>query len=109
MWSDFSAWLLFFGLVKGRPGAIAGLVDFLSNRSMRALAPPWFMHNIGNGVVSSWRCSTLSVPPRCLDLFVSRRTDPSALNGPCLLHGMDGGSMVFFVTVGVMIDGIRCV
>jgi uncharacterized membrane protein len=50
MWADFSAWLLFAGLVMGVLAAIAGLVDFLSNRVVRALAPAWF-HMTGNVVV----------------------------------------------------------
>jgi len=50
MWADFSAWLLFAGLVMGVLAAIAGLIDFLSNRLVRALAPAWF-HMIGNVVV----------------------------------------------------------
>jgi len=39
MWADFSAWLLLAGLVVGVLAAIAGLIDFLSNRLVRALAP----------------------------------------------------------------------
>ena len=31
MWADFSAWLLFAGLVMGVLAALAGLIDFLSN------------------------------------------------------------------------------
>ena len=50
MWADFSAWLLFAGLVMGVLAAIAGLIDFLSNRLVRALTPAWF-HMIGNVVV----------------------------------------------------------
>jgi uncharacterized membrane protein len=50
MWADFSAWLLFAGLVMGVLAAIAGLIDFLSNRLIRALAPAWF-HMAGNAVV----------------------------------------------------------
>jgi uncharacterized membrane protein len=50
MWADFSAWLLFFGLIMGSVAAIAGLVDFLGNRRIRALGPAWF-HMIGNAVV----------------------------------------------------------
>jgi uncharacterized membrane protein len=50
MWADFSAWLLFAGLVMGVLAAIAGLIDFLSNRLVRALAPAWF-HMVGNAIV----------------------------------------------------------
>src|SRR5450755_2663884 len=50
MWADFSAWLLFFGLIMGSVATIVGLVDLLGNRRIRALAPAWF-HMIGNMVV----------------------------------------------------------
>src|SRR5436190_23434508 len=43
MWADFSAWLLFAGLVMGVLAAIAGLTDFLGNRLIRRLAPAWFL------------------------------------------------------------------
>jgi uncharacterized membrane protein len=103
MWADFSAWLLFFGLVMGGLAAIAGLVDFLSNRSIRALAPAWF-HMIGNVVVlvlalfNSFvhsRDAWTSVVPSGLIL--------SALTVIVLLFtGWMGGSMVFRHHVGVM-------
>ena len=47
MWADFSAWLLVVGLIIGVLAAIAGLVDFLSNPAIRALAPAW-LHLAGN-------------------------------------------------------------
>jgi uncharacterized membrane protein len=50
MWADFSAWLLVVGVIMGVLAAIAGLVDFLSNRLIRAQAPAW-PHLIGNLVV----------------------------------------------------------
>ena len=50
MWADFSAWLLFFGLIMGSVAAIVGLVDFFGNRRIRTLGAAWF-HMIGNLVV----------------------------------------------------------
>ncbi|WGS17950.1 MULTISPECIES: DUF2231 domain-containing protein [unclassified Bradyrhizobium] len=50
MWADFSAWLLFAGLVLGVLAAIAGLIDFLGSRRIRELAPAW-LHMVGNAVV----------------------------------------------------------
>jgi uncharacterized membrane protein len=41
--------VLFARLVMGLLAAIAGLIDFLSNRLVRALAPAWF-HMAGNVV-----------------------------------------------------------
>jgi uncharacterized membrane protein len=50
MWADISAWLLVIGMVMGVLAAIVGLIDFLSNRSIRARPPAW-PHMIGNSVV----------------------------------------------------------
>jgi uncharacterized membrane protein len=47
MWADFSAWLLIVGVIFGALAAIAGLVDFLSNRLIHAQTPAW-PHLIGN-------------------------------------------------------------
>jgi len=50
MWADFSAWLVTVGVIIGILAAIAGLIDFLSNRLIRAQPPAW-PHVIGNLVV----------------------------------------------------------
>jgi uncharacterized membrane protein len=50
MWADFSSWLLAVGFIGGVLAAIAGLIDFLSNRLIREQAPAW-PHLIGNFVV----------------------------------------------------------
>ncbi|MEY9128098.1 putative membrane protein [Bradyrhizobium yuanmingense] len=50
MWANCSAWLLLAGIVFGVLAAIAGLIDFLGNRLVRAQAPAW-PHLIGNAVV----------------------------------------------------------
>ena len=50
MWADFSAWLVTVGVIVGFIAAIFGLVDFLSNRFIRAQRPAW-PHAIGNIVV----------------------------------------------------------
>ncbi|NTH49334.1 DUF2231 domain-containing protein [Agrobacterium rhizogenes] len=50
MWANFSAWLLAAGLLLGVLAAIAGLIDFLSNRLVRAQWPAW-PHVIGNALV----------------------------------------------------------
>jgi uncharacterized membrane protein len=47
MWANFSAWLISAGVVLGLLAAIAGLVDFLSNRLVRQQGPAW-PHAIGN-------------------------------------------------------------
>jgi uncharacterized membrane protein len=50
MWADVSAWLLAVGTIMGALAAIAGLIDFLSNRLIRARPPAW-PHMVGNLVV----------------------------------------------------------
>lgn len=40
MWSNFSDWLLFFGLIFGALSVIAGLID-LARPATRALRPGW--------------------------------------------------------------------
>lgn len=50
MWADFSAWLLLAGLLMGILAAIAGLIDFLSNRLIRDKSHAW-LHLIGNAIV----------------------------------------------------------
>lgn len=50
MWADFSAWLVTVGTVVAWLAAIAGLIDFLGNRAVRAQPPAW-PHVIGNAVV----------------------------------------------------------
>ena len=50
MWADFSAWLITVGVILGYVAAIAGLIDFLGNRLIRAQAPAW-PYVIGNLVV----------------------------------------------------------
>jgi uncharacterized membrane protein len=47
MWLDFSNWLVTTGVILGILAAIAGAVDFFSNRMIRAQAPAW-PHVIGN-------------------------------------------------------------
>ena len=49
MWANFSAWLLVVGVIFGVLAAIAGLIDFLGNRLVRAQVPAW-SHLLGNAV-----------------------------------------------------------
>jgi uncharacterized membrane protein len=50
MWADFSAWLLVVGVIIGVLAAIAGLIDFIGGRRIRALGVAW-LHLIGNLIV----------------------------------------------------------
>jgi uncharacterized membrane protein len=47
IWADFSAWLVTVGVLVGVLAAIAGLIDFASNRRIRAQRPAW-PHVLGN-------------------------------------------------------------
>ncbi len=49
MWETFSVWLLTAGLVVAAFAVLAGLVDFLFSRRIRALRPAW-LHGLGNAV-----------------------------------------------------------
>jgi uncharacterized membrane protein len=50
MWAEFSAWLLFAGIVFGVLAAFFGMIDFFARREVRAQRPAW-PHAIGNVVV----------------------------------------------------------
>lgn len=47
IWQNFSAWLLFVGLVTGVLAATAGLIDLLAHRQLRAY-PKAILHGAGN-------------------------------------------------------------
>jgi uncharacterized membrane protein len=47
LWETFSVWLLTAGLVMAGFAVLAGLIDFASNRRIRALRPAW-PHVLGN-------------------------------------------------------------
>jgi uncharacterized membrane protein len=50
LWLEFSTWLVSAGVVLGVLAAIAGVIDFASNRLIRMQSPAW-PHVIGNTVV----------------------------------------------------------
>lgn len=50
MWADFSAWLLFAGLLMGGLAALAELIDLLRNPLLRHVSAAW-LHMIGTIVV----------------------------------------------------------
>ncbi len=49
MWGDFSDWLLTVGLIVSILVVIAGLIDFLGDRRIRALPQAW-IHGAGNAL-----------------------------------------------------------
>jgi uncharacterized membrane protein len=102
MWANFSAWLLAVGVIMGILAAIAGLIDFLGDRFVRAQAPAW-PHLIGNAfvlvlaVINTFvhtRDAWTSVVP--LGLILS-----AAVVILLLITGWLGGSMVYRHGVGV--------
>jgi uncharacterized membrane protein len=48
-WETFSVWLLSAGMVMAGFAVIAGLIDFIGNKHIRALRPAW-LHVLGNVV-----------------------------------------------------------
>jgi len=105
MWLHFSEWLLFAGLVVGVVAAVAGAVDLLASREIRAQWPAW-PHAIGNVIVlilafannlvhtsDGW---TAVVP---YGLILSAATVLLLL-----FTGWLGGSMVYRHAVGVRSD-----
>jgi uncharacterized membrane protein len=50
MWANFSAWFLVVGFIIGVLAALAGLIDFLGGRGIRALGTAW-LHLLGNLIV----------------------------------------------------------
>ena len=49
MWGDFSDWLLTVGLIVSILVVIAGLIDFIGDRRIRALPQAW-IHGAGNAL-----------------------------------------------------------
>jgi uncharacterized membrane protein len=47
MWETFSVWLITVGIITGVLAGIAGAIDFLGKRRIRALSPGW-PHALGN-------------------------------------------------------------
>jgi uncharacterized membrane protein len=48
-WETFSVWLLSAGMVIAGFAVLAGLIDVIGNRHIRALRPAWF-HVLGNAI-----------------------------------------------------------
>ncbi|MGO4523577.1 DUF2231 domain-containing protein [Microvirga sp. 2MCAF35] len=103
MWSNFSAWLLTVGLIMGGLAALAGLVDFLSSRSIRAQAPAW-PHLLGNVLVLG--LSLLNAFVHSRDAWTSVVPTGLVLSAVVVLlicvTGWLGWSMVYRHRVGVL-------
>ncbi|MBB4039774.1 putative membrane protein [Microvirga flocculans] len=103
MWSNFSAWLLTIGLLMGGLAALAGLVDFLGSRSVRAQGPAW-PHMIGNALVLG--LSLLNALIHSRDAWTSVVPTGLILSAMVvalmLVTGWLGWSMVYRYRVGVL-------
>jgi uncharacterized membrane protein len=102
MWADFSAWLVTVGVIFAYLAAIAGLIDFFSNRLIRAQAPAW-PHVIGNLVVLV--LATLNMLVHTRDAWTSIVPWGLVLSAAVVLillfTGWLGWSMVYRHHVGV--------
>jgi uncharacterized membrane protein len=102
MWADFSAWLVTVGVITGFLAAIAGLIDFLGNRRVRAQAPAW-PHVIGNAIVLV--LATLNMLVHSRDAWTSVVPTGLILSAVVVLillfTGWMGWSMVYRHHVGV--------
>lgn len=103
IWADFSAWLITVGVIMGLLAAIAGLIDFLGNRLIRAQAPAW-PHMLGNILVLVLATFNLFVHSR--DAWTSVVPAGLILSAIVVLilpvTGWLGWSMVYRHRVGVV-------
>jgi uncharacterized membrane protein len=102
MWANFSSWLVSAGVVTGLVAAIAGLVDFVGDRSIRRTGPAW-PHVIGNVVVMMIAIVNMFIHTR--DAWTSVVPWGLALSAVTVLlllfTGWMGWSMVYRHRVGV--------
>lgn len=102
MWADFSAWLVTVGVIIGFIAAIFGLIDFASNRLIRAQPPAW-PHALGNVLVLI--LATLNMFVHSRDAWTSVVPWGLTLSAVCVLILIFtvwmGRSMVYRHRVGV--------
>jgi uncharacterized membrane protein len=102
MWADMSAWLLTAGLVVSIFVVLAGLIDFLGDRRIRALRPAW-IHVLGNAAVIALSIINAFVHSR--DAYTSVVPTGLILSSVVVLillvTGWNGWAMVYRHGVGV--------
>ncbi len=101
-WANMSVWLLTIGLLVSVLVVLAGLVDFLGDRRIRALKQVW-IHGLGNGVVLALEILNAFVHSR--DAYTSVVPSGLALSALAVLillvTGWNGWDMVYRHGVGV--------
>ena len=102
MWSNFSAWLLTFGVALGVLAAIAGFIDFLGNRMIHGQRVAW-MHIVGNGI--AWILSVINAFVHTHDAWTSVVPTGLTLSAVVvlilLITGWAGRSPAYRQSVGV--------
>lgn len=102
MWANFSAWLVTIGVIMGWLAALAGLIDFVGNRLVRAQPPAW-PHAIGNAAVLI--LATLNMLVHSRDAWTSVVPTGLILSAVVvvmlLFTGWMGWSMVYRYRVGI--------
>jgi uncharacterized membrane protein len=103
MWADMSAWLLTAGLIVAVFAAAAGLIDFFSDRRIRALRAAW-IHALGN--VAALILSIFNELVHTRDAYTSVVPTGLILSALVvmilLVTGWNGWTMVYRRGVGVL-------
>ena len=103
LWSDMSAWLLVVGVVVALLAGVAGLIDFLGDRRIRALRAAW-IHALGNITVIILSIFNVLIHTR--DAYTSVVPTGLILSAIVVLillvTGWNGWSMVYRHRVGVV-------
>lgn len=101
-WANMSAWLLTVGLAVAALAVIAGLIDFIGERRIRALRNVW-IHAIGNAIALV--LSILNAFVHSRDAYTSVVPTGLILSGLVVLilmiTGWNGWAMVYRHRVGV--------
>jgi uncharacterized membrane protein len=101
-WANMSAWLLTFGLIGAVLAAIAGLIDFISERRIRKLRAAW-IHAVGNALAVILSIFNAFVHSR--DAYTSVVPTGLTLSAIVvlilLITGWNGWEMVYRHRVGV--------
>lgn len=102
MWETFSIWLLTAGLLTAGLAGLAGLIDFLGSRRIRALRPAWF-HMLGN--VLALVLSVINAFVHSRDGYTAVVPEGLILSGVVvvilLFTAWMGGSLVYRHRVGI--------